>query len=122
MTVFTEGLYLELNSIGSNVSVQALCPGFTYSEFHDVMGVDRLRMAPRSFWLRAEDVVDASLKGLARRQLFVIPGWRYRLLTGLLSALPTPVRLKVESLSGRARSRQLASSSGRTEIGPPTGT
>src|SRR5436305_9324571 len=35
MTVFTEGLYLELKSVGSNVSVQALCPGFTYSEFHE---------------------------------------------------------------------------------------
>ena len=66
MTVFTEGLYLELKSVGSNVTVQALCPGFTYSEFHEVMGVDRLRMAPRSFWMRAEDVVDASLEGLAR--------------------------------------------------------
>jgi short-subunit dehydrogenase len=121
MTVFTEGLYLELKSVNSNVTVQALCPGFTYSEFHDVMGVDRLRMAPRSFWMRAEDVVDASLEGLARGRLFVIPGWRYRLLTAFLSALPSAIRLQVELLSGRARSRQLASSKGRTEIGPPDG-
>src|SRR5205085_1893673 len=28
MTAFTEGLYLELRSSGSNVAVQALCPGF----------------------------------------------------------------------------------------------
>lgn len=119
MTVFTEGLFLELKSVGSNVSVQALCPGFTYSEFHDAMGVDRLRMAPRSFWMPAEDVVDASLKGLARGRLFVIPGWRYRLLTAFLSALPSAIRLQVESLSGRARIRQVASNQGRTEIGPP---
>jgi uncharacterized protein len=119
MTVFTEGLYLELKSIGSKVVVQALCPGFTYSQFHDVMGVDRLRMAPRSFWMSAEDVVDASLAGLARRRLIVVPGWRYRLLTGLVSALPTSLRIRVESLSGRARSRQLTSSGGRTGIGPP---
>lgn len=119
MTVFTEGLYLELKSIGSNVTVQALCPGFTYSEFHDVMEVDRLRMAPRRFWMRAEDVVDASLAGLARRQLIVVPGWHYRLLTAFLSALPGKLRLKIETLTGRARSRQLASSGGHTEIGPP---
>src|SRR5438270_1888210 len=118
MTVFTEGLYLELKSVGSRVVVQALCPGFTYSEFHDVMGVDRLRMAPRSFWMRAEDVVDASLAGLARGQLFVIPGWRYRLLAAFLSKLPSRLRVAVESLSSRARTRQLASSEGRTEIGP----
>ncbi len=119
MVVFTEGLYLELKSVGSRVVVQALCPGFTYSEFHDVMGVDRLRMAPRSFWMRAEDVVDASLAGLARGQLFVIPGWRYRLLTAFLSKLPSRLRLGVESLTSRARTRKLASSAGRTEIGPP---
>jgi hypothetical protein len=121
MAIFTEGLYLELKSVNSNVTVQALCPGFTYSEFHDVMGVDRLRMAPGSFWLRAEDVVDASLDGLARRQLFVIPGWRYRILAGFLSVLPSAVRIRLESVVGRSRSRQLASSGGRTEIGPPTG-
>ncbi len=119
MTAFTEGLYLELKSIGSNVAVQALCPGFTYSEFHDSMGVDRLRMAPRAFWMRAEDVVDASLAGLARGQLIVIPGWRYRLLTAFLSALPTRLRIRVETLTGRARSNQLTSSGGKTEIGPP---
>jgi len=45
MTVFTEGLYLELKSVQSNIIVQALCPGFTYSEFHDTMAVDRSRLA-----------------------------------------------------------------------------
>lgn len=119
MAVFTEGLYLELKSAGSHVIVQALCPGFTYSEFHDVMGVDRLRMAPRSFWMRAEDVVDASLAGLGRGELFVIPGWRYRLLTAFLSKLPSSLRVRVEAVTSRARTGQLASSGGRTEIGPP---
>ncbi|MFL6450168.1 MAG: SDR family NAD(P)-dependent oxidoreductase [Bryobacteraceae bacterium] len=119
MTAFTEGLYVELKSVGSNVAVQALCPGFTYSEFHDVMGVDRPRMAPRQFWMRAEDVVDASLAGLARGQLFVIPGWRYRLLTAFISKLPSSLRVRVELLAGRSRSRQLAASGGRSEIGGP---
>jgi short-subunit dehydrogenase len=121
MAVFTEGLYLELKSVGSNVVVQALCPGFTYSEFHDVMGVERPHMAPRAFWMRAEDVVDASLAGLSRRKLFVIPGWHYRLLTAFLSALPSWIRVRVEAATGRARSKQLASDGGRTEIGPPKG-
>jgi uncharacterized protein len=33
MAVFTEALHLELRAMRSHVSVQALCPGFTYSEF-----------------------------------------------------------------------------------------
>jgi short-subunit dehydrogenase len=84
---FTEGLYLELKSMGSAVRVQALCPGYTYTEFHDVAGVDR-KTIPDSLWTAAEDVVKASLAGLERDKLFVIPGWRYRALVGLLRVTP----------------------------------
>ena len=107
MTVFTEGLYLELKSIGSNVVVQALCPGFTYSEFHDAMGVSRQRLANPSLWLSPEYVVDQSLEGLSRRQLFVIPDWRYRLITTFFSKIPTALRLKVEALAGKSRTRAM---------------
>ncbi|MGO9097394.1 MAG: SDR family NAD(P)-dependent oxidoreductase [Bryobacteraceae bacterium] len=91
MNAFTEGLYLELKSAGSPVKVQALCPGFTYSEFHDVAGMDRNLIA-KSLWLRAEDVVEASLGGLARGDLFVIPGWRYKFLVRLLAVVPDGLR------------------------------
>jgi short-subunit dehydrogenase len=107
MTAFTEGLYLELKGAGSQVRIQALCPGFTYSEFHDTMGANRLELAGTSLWHSAEFVVDASLDGLRSNRLFVIPGWRYRLLTGLVTKLPTALRLKVESAAGRVRARQI---------------
>jgi hypothetical protein len=110
MTVFTETLHLELSCIRSNVVVQALCPGYTYSEFHDTLGVNREKLAPRSFWLTAEEVVDASLDGLRRRKLFVVPGWRYRLLTSLVSKIPTRLRVAFESTTTKVRSGQLASS------------
>ena len=97
MTAFTEGLYLELHGLGSNVTVQALCPGYTYTEMHDTMAVDRQHLAGSGFWMTAEHVVDASLDGLRRGKLFVIPGWRYRLLTAVLSKLPIGLRLAVES-------------------------
>lgn len=84
---FTEGIYLELKSLRSPVRVQALCPGFTYTEFHDVMGVDR-NVVPKSLWMSATDVVAASLRGLERGKLFVVPGWRYKLLWALLRILP----------------------------------
>lgn len=105
MAVFTEALYLELQSVGSKVAVQALCPGFTYSEFHDVAGLDRRGLAPAAFWLTSEAVVEASLNGLRRGKLFVIPGWRYRLMTSLVTKLPTRWRLVVEARASKARSR-----------------
>jgi short-subunit dehydrogenase len=100
---FTEGLYLELKSAHSSVAVQALSPGFTYSEFHDSMGVSRTRLAGPAFWLTAEEVVDASLEGLRRRKLFVVPGWRYKLITAFLSAIPTKARLAIEEATGKKR-------------------
>ena len=107
MTTFTEGLYLELRGSQSKVTVQALCPGFTHSEFHDVAGLDRNRLAGSAYWMTAEEVVNASLDGLARRKLFVIPGWRYRLIVAFLSGIPSPLRLLIESGIGRARMNSL---------------
>lgn len=96
MTAFTETLYLELKSIQSKVKVQALCPGFTYSEFHDAMHVDRDALGPPSIWLQAEHVVDESLKGFDAGKLFVVPGWRYKVLLSLASKLPASWRLAFE--------------------------
>jgi short-subunit dehydrogenase len=39
----------------------------------------------------AEDVVDASLKGLEKGKLFVVPGWRYKLLVSIIRMLPRSV-------------------------------
>jgi uncharacterized protein len=91
INAFTEGLYLELKNKKSAVKVQALCPGFTYSEFHDVAHMDR-KVIPGPMWLRAQDVVAASLKGLDRGKLFVVPGWKYKTVVALVPALPKFVR------------------------------
>jgi len=87
MNSFTEGLALELAAQGLPVKVQALCPGFTYSEFHDRLGMDRGRI-PKSMWMTADFVVEESLRGFDRGALFVIPGWRYRLLVVFMKAMP----------------------------------
>ena len=88
MASFTEGLYMELKSMGSPVKAQALCPGYTYSEFHDVLGVDRSKIMTPSWWMPADFVVAESLRGLRQRKLFVIPGWRYKMLVSLLKFIP----------------------------------
>lgn len=89
MIAFTECLHLELRGIHSAVCVQSLCPGYTYTEFHDALHLDRNKIMPnRSFWMTAHFVVNESLKAFDRGKWLVIPGWRYRFLTLLLNLLP----------------------------------
>jgi short-subunit dehydrogenase len=58
MNRFTEGLAIELKAAGSPVHVQAVCPGFTVTEFHDVLGIDR-RKIPSWLWMLPDEIVDA---------------------------------------------------------------
>lgn len=90
MNCFTEGLDLELKNAHSKVRVQALCPGFTKTEFHDVLGTGRGFISGK-WWMRAEDVVDDSLRGLERGELFVVPGLRYKLLVAGARMMPRSV-------------------------------
>jgi short-subunit dehydrogenase len=104
INAFTEGLYLELKGKGSRVGVQALCPGFTYTEFHDVMGADRAQVA-KWLWMRADDVVDASLGALGSGKLFVVPGWQYKLVVAVATKFPVAWRVVLEARSPHTRSR-----------------
>jgi short-subunit dehydrogenase len=97
---FTEGLDLELGALESPVKVQALCPGFTYTEFHDVIHMDRTKI-PKWLWLSAESVVDESLAGLDRGQLIVVPGWQYRMLRVFLVLLPRFLKRRSAIRMGR---------------------
>ncbi|MCX6632112.1 MAG: SDR family oxidoreductase [Candidatus Solibacter sp.] len=91
MTSFTEGLDLELRGTGSPVRVQALCPGFTVTEFHDTMGMRREGI-PAWLWMRAEDVVDQSLRGLEREKPIVVPGAIYKMVVTLERLVPRWLR------------------------------
>ena len=59
MNSFTEGLALELKSAGSKVRMQALCPGYTRSEFHDAAGMDRKLIGDRWMAEMGADARDA---------------------------------------------------------------
>jgi hypothetical protein len=101
---FTEGLHLEMKAIHSPVRVQALCPGFTYTEFHDTAGMDR-GLIPRFLWMSADEVVDASLRALERGKLFVVPGLPYKLLVTLYPLVPRPLRHRLSIRYANARQR-----------------
>jgi uncharacterized protein len=74
---FSEALWAECRDRG--VTVTALCPGTTQTDFFDVANVPG--------WLKKhqfstpEQVVKAALKALERGKQFVIPGWKNWLIT-----------------------------------------
>lgn len=102
MCDFSEALRLELDEARSPVVVQALCPGFTYTEFHDVLGVSREALG-KGWWMAADFVVEESLRGLESGKLFVIPGWRYKLLVAVGSRLPLGLRMALQKMSAHRR-------------------
>ncbi len=102
MNRFTEGLSLELELAKSHVKVQALCPGYTRTEFHQALEMDASNI-PGWMWLSAERVVRESLDGLKIGKLFVIPGRRYRSMLRAYFLLPARAR---RSMSIRGASRR----------------
>ena len=70
-----------------NVSVTALCPGFTKTEFHQRMGMD-ITGVPRFAWLRADRVVSTGLRHAFRGKAVSIPSLRYRTLVALAPLIP----------------------------------
>ncbi len=83
LVAFSRALQEELK--GTGVRIQALCPGFTYSEFHDTAEYahfSRKRIAG-VLWMTADDVVASSLKALDRGGGICIPGLVNRLLVTL---------------------------------------
>jgi len=74
LVAFSEALQNELRDTG--IRVQALCPGFTYTEFHDhrkLAGFTRAGI-PEFMWGNAGDVVRASLRALEREKVICVPG------------------------------------------------
>ncbi|PVZ60279.1 SDR family NAD(P)-dependent oxidoreductase [Arthrobacter sp. H-02-3] len=70
------------------VQVTAVCPGFTHTEFHDRMGMDKT-VAPRWMWLEARQVVSEALADNAKGKAVSIPSRRYKVLTSVSRVLPS---------------------------------
>ena len=73
MVQFSRSLHLEQEANG--VHVTALCPGFTWSEFHDVQGTRELTdKLPGFLWQDAQTVARAGLDAVMAGQPVCVPG------------------------------------------------
>lgn len=84
LVTFSEALQGELR--GSGVYVQALCPGYTHTDFHSTEEFSRFdkQKTPPFIWLNAADVVRASLNDLGSGRAVVVPSPIYGALATLL--------------------------------------
>lgn len=98
LNTFSEAVALETREAG--LKVQALCPGFTYSEFHDTPEYDNFDRSelPDKMWMTSEAVVDESLAALWGDRVVVIPGGQNR---ALVAATLWPGGGAVRSLGRR---------------------
>jgi short-subunit dehydrogenase len=99
---FSEGLARAL--AGTDVKVQALCPGFVRTEFHARAGIDMAK-TPNFMWLEVDDVIQASFADLERGNVLCIPGAQYKTIATASRLLPKWVTRRLSSNFGRARGR-----------------
>ncbi len=91
----SQSLYLEYRNRGVNVI--AVCPGYTYSEFHDVNGSrTRMNRMPQFVWLEGPRVVsDAHTAVEAGKGPVLINGLLYRLLAFMVKSMPENLLLRL---------------------------
>lgn len=71
------------------VTVCAVCPGFTHTNFHERMGLaPGAEGVPGFLWLDAQDVVAEALRDAARGKALSVPSRRYRLLVSAARLVP----------------------------------
>lgn len=82
---------LKAEMAGKNVHATAVCPGYTWSEFHDVNGARQSVSQLPDYWmLKAEDVAISAYDAVDRNKAVCVPGAWYKFLVGLMRVLPDP--------------------------------
>lgn len=99
---FSESLAMENTDTG--VAVSALCPGFTHSEFHDVIGTrDIVSQMPSWMWMDADEVVRFGIESVTRQppRTVAVPGGVNRFIAMLARKLPMRFSLKLTQRQSR---------------------
>ena len=97
VTMFSEALSIQLQ--GTGVTVTAVCPGFTRTEFHQRANAD-MSHVPERMWLDAADVVREGLADTFAGKPSSVPSRRYKGLVGAARAVPRPVLRAVMARRG----------------------
>ena len=105
LNYFSQNLAWQL--AGTGIKVQALCPGFTKTDFHYsiIEGTGDRPSTPAFLWMESEFVVERSLHALPTGRVVIVPGWQYKILTAIsrlgLSGLIAGARRTITGQSKR---------------------
>jgi short-subunit dehydrogenase len=87
---FSQSLALEVRN--HDVHVTALCPGFTYSEFHDITGTrDIVQQLPQWMWMEADSVAHQGFEAVMAGRPICVTGRVNRTIAFLTRHLPDAV-------------------------------
>lgn len=89
MLFFSQGIRFELRR--SNISVSALCPGPTESQFFEPAKMDEIWHKNKKYMMTAESVARIALDGTMKRKAVIIPGFFNKV--GAVSAKLAPQEL-----------------------------
>ncbi len=92
LTVLSESLNTELAQ--TNVSISALCPGFTRTEFHQ-RGRMSMKGLPSFMWLNADELVTKAWSDALKGKAISIPSWKYQILTFVMRYAPRSMVRKI---------------------------
>ncbi len=79
LIVLSESLQEELKD--TNIKIHALCPGMTYSEFHDTKDLEKFDRStvPKRLWMSSKEVATKSLRAARKGKVVYVPGFLNRL-------------------------------------------
>jgi short-subunit dehydrogenase len=87
---------LQAEVADKGVNVCALCPGFTYSEFHDVTGTRELvNKIPKRQWLSAEVVAKLGFEAVMDGKPLCITGRSSKVNYALTKFLPRKMMINI---------------------------
>ncbi len=90
---FSEAIQAEAKAAGhENLHCTALCPGFTFTEFHDVNGTrEQTKGMPSWMWMEATPVVEKGIEACERGKPVILPGAVNKGFATLSKLLPEPI-------------------------------
>lgn len=100
MVRFSESLHFEYADKG--VITTAVCPGFTYSEFHDITGTrEQVSQMNKRMWMSAEEVARQALEASEAGEIVHITGGWNRMIARLVAWTPRKLLYRVMKKQSR---------------------